>query len=124
VVRKEKKIVSVFTTHHVNPRLGTLVDRRLETTVAVAALASAPGTLVLGVSRDTQGAVRVLPVGAQDLALVQSDVGRVHEVVSVPHKGDGRLVLARIRLVRVLKFKMYDLKNNPIYDLWRFEFAC
>jgi hypothetical protein len=90
-------------THHVNPRFGTLVDRRLETTVAVAALASAPRTLVLGVPGDAQGAVGVLAMRTQDLALVQRHVGRVHQVVAVPHQGDGRLVLARVRLVGVLQ---------------------
>lgn len=47
----------------------------------------------------------MLPVRTEDLALVQRHVGRVHQVVAVPHQGDGRLVLARVCLVRVLKIK-------------------
>lgn len=46
---------------------------------------------------------------AQDLALVQCHVGRVHQMVAVPHQGDGRLVLARVRLVGVLKTEEENL---------------
>lgn len=73
------------------------------TGLAVGAGRAAPRALVLHVARHAEAAVRVIPVRAQDLALVQRDAGGVHVVIPVPDDGHLRLVLSRVRLVGILE---------------------
>lgn len=73
------------------------------TSVGVAAGVGAPSAVVLGVARDAQRTVRVLPVRTEYVALVQRHRYGVHMVIPIPHHADAGVILSSICFVRVLE---------------------